>query len=83
MSRFNAEAYDKIFPRSEDIPAPESAVETFRPTMDKLEGKDPDAPEVEVKEDTVKPADPIIPETPEPEGGVEDGYAEHSESDSE
>lgn len=84
MSRFNAEAYDKIFPRSEDVtPVPETAVETFRPSQAKEEGKDPD-----FKEDTVKSADPIIPEDnplsdPEGEGGLEDGHAEHSESDSE
>ena len=84
MSRFNAEAYDKIFPRSNDpVPAPETAVETFRPSQDKLEGKDPDTQGFEVKEDTVKSAEPIIPVAEDPEGGIEDGHAEHSESDTE
>lgn len=84
MSRFNAEAYDKIFPRSEDVtPAPETAVETFRPSQAKEEGKDPD-----FKEDTVKTAEPIVPDVnplsdQEEEGGIEDGHAEHSEPDSE
>ena len=43
MSRFNSEAYDKLFPRTPDpVPAPETAAEQFTPTKDKLEGKDPD-----------------------------------------
>ena len=80
MSRFNSAAYDKLFPRIEDpVPVQETAVETFTPSQDKLEGKDPD-----VKEDTIKAQDFEIPEDPDPEvGGVEDGYAEHSKPDSE
>ena len=81
MSRFNSEAYDKVFPQVEDpTPTPESAVETFTPSQDKI--KDPSS----VKVETVIPEvegeeDPGMPE--DPEGGVEDGHAEHSKSDSE
>ena len=75
MSRFNSEAYDKVFPQVEDLtPAPESAVETFTPSQDKIKVETV-IPEVEGKED------PDIPE--DPEGGVEDGHAEHSKPDSE
>lgn len=77
MSRFNSEAYDKLFPRSADPdPVPESAVDTFRPSQDILEDPAPKA-----KDETVLPemAPPV--RDPEPEGGVENGYAEHSEPD--
>ena len=84
MSRFNHEAYEKIYPRTVEAPAPESVVSTFRPTQDKLEGKDPDVADQPVKQDTVKPAAPIIEDIPdEPEGGDGDGHAEHSKPDSE
>ena len=81
MSRFNSEAYDKVFPQVEDpTPAPESAVETFTPSQDKIKNPSP------VKVETATPEgedkeDPGMPE--DPEGGVEDGHAEHSEPDSE
>ena len=79
MSRFNSEAYDKLFPRSTDPdPVPESAVDTFRPSQEKLEDPAPQA-----KIETVLPEMDPPAADPEPEGGVEDGHAEHSEPDSE
>lgn len=75
MSRFNSTAYDKLFPRVTDPdPAPESSVDTFRPSQEKKE--DP-AAEKSVPDVTDPTTDP------EPEGGVPDGHAEHSEPDSE
>ena len=78
MSRFNSEAYDKLYPRVEDpAPVQETVVETFRPSQDKVE-EDPATP---IKVETVLPE--ILDPTPaEPEGGVVDGHAEHSEPDS-
>lgn len=32
MSRFNSQAYDKLFPRTQEVEKVESAVETFKPT---------------------------------------------------
>ena len=76
MSRFNSEAYDKLFPRTPDpVPAPETAVEKFTPTKDKLEGKDPDTSE----ENTPGEQDPI----PEDKEVDVDGHAKPSEPDSE
>lgn len=66
MSRFNSEAYDKLFPRTPDpIPAPETAAEQFTPTKDKLEGKDPD------KEDEKDP-DPSPAPVDDPDLEVEE-----------
>lgn len=77
MSRFNSEAYDKLFPRVADpIPAPETAVEHFTPTKDKMEGRNPD----HVDDPTDQAA---APEDPDVNGGVDDGYAEPSELDPE
>ena len=57
MSRFNYEAYDKLFPRTpENHTTPESAVSTFHPTKDKIEGNDPDVT------DTTPDNDPEIHE---------------------
>ena len=79
MSRFNADAYDKLFPRSTDPdPAPESAVDTFRPSQDKLE--DP-APQAKV-ETALPEMDPSAAD-PEPEGGVDNGDGSNSKSDPE
>lgn len=78
MSRFNSAAYDKLFPRVEDpVPVQETVVETFRPSQEKVEA-DPVAP---VKVETVLPE--ILDPEPVPEGGVNNGHAEHSEFDSE
>lgn len=77
MSRFNSAAYDKLFPRSVHTdPAPESAVDTFTPTKNKMEGKDPDVKDHE--------PDPI-PEDPEPEnlGGDPVGDGSDSKLDTE
>lgn len=80
MSRFNSEAYGKLYPRSKNPdPVPESAVDTFRPSQE----KEVDPGEV-AKVDKVLPEmdhDPTDPE--KAEGGGVDGYAEHSEPDSE
>ena len=76
MSRFNSNAYDKLFPRaSEPAPAPESAVDTFHPTKDKLEGKDPDVHDPEPAE--------IPEEIPGMEEGVENGNGGSDEPDPE
>lgn len=42
MSRFNADAYDKLFPREVETENIETVVETFTPTKDILEGKEVD-----------------------------------------
>lgn len=42
MSRFNADAYNKLFPRTEPVQPVETVVPSFTPTQDKLEGQDPD-----------------------------------------
>lgn len=81
MSRFNSEAYDKIFPRQDhQAPAPESAVEGFKPDNSPV---DPITAEPEeTKEDMVKPV--IIPEPVEdplldPEEVTEGGTNNESE----
>lgn len=74
MSRFNSEAYDKLFPRvKETTPAPETVVETFRPSQSK-------PAEVEKTVETPEPA-PSDPEIKE-EGGS-DGVGDISEPDPE
>ena len=51
MSRFNSEAYDKLFPRTPDpVPAVETPVETFRPSQSNAEEQ---------------PVDPVPPEPSE------------------
>ena len=77
MSRFNAEAYDKLFPRQVEPEKVETVVSSFTPTTDKLEGKDPDT-----VEDPATPSETDPELALDPEGGVEDGHAEHSELDS-
>ena len=56
MSRFNSEAYDKLFPRQDyQAPAPESAVEGFKPENNPV---DPiEAEPEEPKKDMVKPVE--------------------------
>lgn len=39
MGRFNADAYDKLFPRQKEIKPIETPVPTFTPTKDKLENE--------------------------------------------
>lgn len=83
MARFNSVAYDKLYPRTQEPVQVETAVPTFTPTANKLEGKDPDQvaddPAEQAKKDVIiqEPA----PEIPE-EVNVADGHAEHSEPDS-
>ena len=79
MSRFNSEAYDKLFPRTPDpVPAAETAVEGFTPTKDKIEGKDPD----KTPEPDPEPA-PAGDLDPTDNGGGEDGNGQHGEPDPE
>ena len=71
MSRFNSTAYDKLFPRVNDpVPAPESSVDTFRPSQEK-------------KEDPAE--EKSVPDATDPEseslGGDPDGDGEHSKPD--
>lgn len=37
MSRFNADVYDKLFPREEEVEKVETVVPTFTPTEDRLD----------------------------------------------
>lgn len=57
MSKFNAEVYDKLFPRPVETVRVESAVSTFTPTTDLAEG-------IDIVE---TPVEEVV------EGGVEDG----------
>ena len=60
MSRFNYDAYDKLFPRTpEPAPAVETAVPGFTPTKNKMEGKQPDVPDEEHTPDPL-PTEPEI-----------------------
>lgn len=62
MSRFNSSAYDKLFPREPEPAQPvETAVETFTPTKDKLEGQ-PEKETVipEVPEDPIEPVKEVM-----------------------
>ena len=79
MSRFDGAAYDKLFPRVEDIPKPETVVPTFTPTTDKIEH-----PEVVEKETSIPDADHIEvdPDLVQREVVI-DGDGEHSKSDPE
>ena len=79
MSRFNSEAYDKLFPREPEPVHIESAVENFTPTKNKVEGNDPDQ---------VIPGNPkqdLIVEDPETAGpeDITNGHDKHSEPDTE
>lgn len=75
MSRFNSIVYDKLFPRVNDPdPAPESSVDTFRPSQEKKE--DP-AAEKSVPDVIDPPADP------EPNGGDVHGNGGPGEPDPE
>lgn len=81
MSRFNSTAYDKLFPRVNDPdPAPESSVDTFRPSQEKKEDPAaeksvPDVTEVPVNYLNGTPADPEI------DGGDVNGDGGPSEPD--
>ena len=77
MSRFNSEAYDRLYPRVEDpVPVQETAVETFRPSQENVEAD----PVVPVKVETVLP-ELLDPEPVVSEGGVNDGDGEYSKPD--
>lgn len=77
MSRFNSEAYDKLFPRVPDpVPAAETAVEKFTPTKDKLEGRDPD--KVQEPDPTPEVSQDPDPEDYDAEVEVIDGDGKHS-----
>lgn len=68
MSRFNSEAYDKLFPREQQKEVVESAVETFKPS----EKKEEVVEEKAVESDTV--TDPLLEEPTDTEmkgGGAE------------
>lgn len=53
--RFNAEAYEKVFPKEEPKPVIESAVDTFKPT------------EVESQATDEKPGDDVMASVPSDE----------------
>lgn len=71
MSRFNSEAYDKLFPRTQQKEVVESAVETFKPSEAESE-KVEEVVEKTVEKATVK--DSLLDETMDAEvkgGGAE------------
>lgn len=77
MSRFNSEAYDKLYPREpEPAPSVETSVQGFTPTKNKLEGKQPDFQDPD-------PAPDPLPVEPDVAGGDNDGDGKHSEPDPE
>lgn len=58
--RFNSEAYDKLFPRQTDqAPAVETPVETFRPSQNSGKAEKP------VEDPASVPEDPAAPEEEE------------------
>ena len=63
MSKFNADVYDKLFPRKEEVEHVETVVPTFTPTDDRLEDD---------SETTVDAEESIVEE-------VEDGHDSDSE----
>ena len=78
MSRFNFDAYDKLFPRQpEPAPEVETAVQGFTPTKNKLEGKEPDVQDPEPDQDP-EPTEPV-----EPTGGDSNGDGGDSKPDPE
>ena len=78
MSRFNSEAYDKLYPRQpEQAPMVETAAQGFNPTKNKLEGKQPDVQDPDPEPNTMPE------EQEEVAGGNEDGNGKPGESDPE
>lgn len=78
MSRFNFDAYDKLFPRQpEPTPAVETAVQGFTPSKNILEGKQPDVQDPEPDQDPL----PVEPEILT--GGDSDGDGGDSKPDPE
>lgn len=54
MSKFNADVYDKLFPREEVVEHVETVVPTFTPTDDRLEN---DSETVDAEESSVEEVD--------------------------
>lgn len=54
MSKFNANVYDKLFPREEETEHVETVVPTFTPTDDRLES---DSETVDAEESSVEEVD--------------------------
>lgn len=54
MSKFNADVYDKLFPREEKVEPVETVVPTFTPTDDRLES---DSETVDAEESSVEEVD--------------------------
>lgn len=78
MSRFNFEAYDKLYPRQlEPAPNVETAAQGFTPTKNKLEGKQPDV------QDPDPEPDKVLEEPENVTGGGEDGNGKPGEPDPE
>ena len=50
MSKFNSDAYDKLFPRKEEVEHVETVVPTFTPTDDRLEDDSETTVETSVEE---------------------------------
>ena len=75
MSRFDGAAYDKLFPRVEEVTKPETVVHTFTPTTDRIENPE-EVYEVETSVPDAEP-DPVKNEV------VDNGDGEHSKSDPE
>lgn len=68
MSRFNSEAYDKLFPRPEvKPPVVETAVEGFTPSTKKEDVEQDTKDTVQKAEPILEPEQPDVSEVSEPE----------------
>lgn len=52
MARFDSDAYNKLFPRKEEVEHVETVVNTFRPTETKLENESVEETSVETNVET-------------------------------
>ena len=80
--RFNAEAYEKVFPQNVETPASiESAVDTFKPTEAETKATEEKPTEAETKATEEKPGEDVMSSVPseepdndsdqnDPEGGT-------------
>lgn len=64
--RFNAEIYEKVFPRTTETQTViESAVETFKPTEEEQKAKDNKPGDLKAIEPDILADDPNTPDNPE------------------
>lgn len=78
MSRFNYEAYAKLYPRVETPEPVETPVETFTPTTNILNGDTPDVsdPVKDPVKETITPVDVVDRSETEV---IENGAGEHNQ----